>query len=138
MKKVSNQQLAQALYQVTHGLKGKELESAVVEFAKLLVRAHKIKRANNIIAEFEKYYKKQEGISQIEVISARKLETKTLENIKKAFSAQGGPASGWGGKVEATESIDESLLGGVKVKTEDKILDGSLKTQLNQLKQSII
>jgi len=128
MKKVSNTQLAQALYQVTDGLKGKALEQAISEFAKLLARAHKIKRANNVISEFEKYSKKQAGIVEIGVESARKLDEKTLNNIKKVF----------GEEVEAIESVDESLLGGMKVRTEDKILDGSLKTQLNQLKQSLV
>lgn len=127
MKKVSNRQLAQALYEVTRGAKGEQLHKAIAEFAKLLVRAHKISRADNIIAEFEKYSKKQAGIMEISVQSARKIDEKTLNQLKKVF----------GDEVEASESVDEGLLGGVRVRTEDKILDGSLKTQLNQLKQSL-
>ncbi len=127
-KKTSNTQLAQALYEVTKGAKGEKLSKAIAEFAALLVRAHKISRADNIIKEFEKYSKKQAGIIEIEIQSVRKLDEKTLNGIKKVF----------GEEVEASESIDESLLGGVRVRTEDKILDGSLKTQLNQLKQSLV
>ena len=128
MKKVSNKQLAQALYQITVDAKGEKLHRAIAEFAKLLARARKISRAENIIAEFEKYSKKQAGIMEITVQSARKLDEKTMNQLKKVF----------GDEVEASESIDESLLGGVRVRTEDKILDGSLKTQLNQLKQSLV
>lgn len=127
-KKTSNKQLAQALYEVTDGVKGDKLHKAIAEFAKLLARARKISRADNIIKEFERYSKKQAGIVEIGVESARKLDEKTLSSIKKIF----------GNNVETTESIDEDLLGGVKVRTEDKILDGSLKTQLNQLKQSLV
>lgn len=127
MKKVSNTQLAQALYQITVDAKGERLHQAIAEFAKLLVRAHKITRADNIIKEFEKYSKKQAGIMEIEIESARKLDEKTLAGIKKVF----------GDSVEATESVDESLLGGVRVRTEDKILDASLKAQLMILKNSL-
>lgn len=127
-RKTSNRQLAQALYQVTVDAKGERLHKAIAEFAKLLVRAHKMTRADNIIKEFERYSKKQAGIVEIEVQSARKLDEKILNQVKKIF----------GNKVEASESVDESLLGGVKVRTEDEILDGSLKTQLNQLKQSLV
>jgi F0F1-type ATP synthase delta subunit len=34
--------------------------------------------------------------------------------------------------------IEEEMLGGIKIKTADKILDASLKTQLNKLKQTLI
>jgi F-type H+-transporting ATPase subunit delta len=128
MQKTSNRQLAQAFYQITVNAKGEKLHQAISEFAKLLVRAHKIKRAGGIIAEFERYSKKQAGVVEIGVESARKLDEKTLNNIKKVF----------GEKVEAVESLDESLLGGVRVRTEDKILDGSLKMQLNALKNNLI
>ena len=127
-KKTTNKQLAQALYEITAGVKGEKLSKAVEEFAKLLMRSHKMTRADNIIAEFERYSKKQSGILEIEVQSARKLDEKILNHLKKVF----------GDEVEASESVDESLLGGIRVRTEDKILDGSLKTQLNQLKQSLV
>ena len=83
---------------------------------------------NFIISEFEKYSKKQAGIIEIEIQSARKLDEKTLSGIKRVF----------GDNVEASESIDESLLGGVRVRTEDKILDGSLKTQLKNLRRDLV
>jgi len=132
-KKISNNQLAQVLYEVTVGTKGEQTKKAIHEFVRLLKRIHKVSKALNIITEFEKYAKKRQGIVNIEIQSARELDEKTLLNIKKIFSTKGG--SVLGGGVEASESIDQCLLGGIKVKTEDKILDASLKTQLNQLKQ---
>ena len=135
-KKISNKQFAEALFAVTDGLKGEKLNEALRQFVLLLVKYHKLKQGSRIIAEFEKYAKKQAGVIEIEITSARKLSDTTINHIKKIFSAQGGSASGGG--VEATELIDAALLGGVKVKMEDKILDASLKTQLLNLKQSLI
>ena len=80
-----------------------------------------------IIKEFIAYAKKQEGIVSLAVTSARELDSKTLEKIKSAF----------GDNVESTESIDASLIGGITVRTSDKIFDASLKTQLIRLKQSL-
>ena len=127
MKKNSPKDYAIALYQTTNKLSGKALNEAVVEFVKLLAGKQKLKQAEKIIAEFLAYAKKQEGIQDIAITSAHKLDAKTSETIAQVFGKQ----------VEATHAIDESLLGGFIVKTEDKIFDASLKTQLVRLKQSL-
>lgn len=123
-KKISNKQLAIALYEATKGLVASDLKKALVEFVAILARERKLKKADYIIAEYVKYAKVQDGVRQIEITSARELDDKVLNHIKKAF----------GDKVEAEVKVDASLLGGVRVKTDDKILDASLRTQLNKLK----
>ena len=127
-KKFSNKQYAEALYEITTTFSGSQLTDALKKFVEFLAGNQKLKQASNIITEFEKYAKKKSGIVEIEVTSARKLDASTLENIKSQF----------GKSVEAIETVDESLLGGVTVRTEDKILDGSLKTQLKNLNKSLI
>ncbi len=128
MKKITNKQFAQALYEAAKDLKGAQLKEAVKQFVLLLVRQHKFRQAGRIIAEFEKYAKKQAGIAEIKISSAKKLNKAILSGIKKIF----------GKKTEAEEIIEPSLIGGIMIRTEDKILDGSLKTQLTKLKQSLI
>ena len=127
MAKTSNKQYAEALYEVTLNLKGSDLNNAIKSFAEILVRDHKLKQAGNIIIEFEKFTKKQEGVVEIEITSARELDSKTVDQIKQVF----------GEKAEAITKVDENLIGGVKVRLEDKILDGSIKTQLKSLKQQL-
>ncbi|EKD43102.1 MAG: ATP synthase F1, delta subunit [uncultured bacterium] len=126
-KKISNKQFASALCEITEGLKGERLRETIKQFVLLLVKYHKLKQGARIIVEFEKYAKKQAGVVEIEITSARKLSETTLNHIKKIF----------GEHTESVENVDEALLGGMKVKTEDKILDASLKTQLNILKQKL-
>lgn len=128
MKKISTKQFATALYEITVGLHGEKLHEALGQFVLLLVKYHKLKQGARIIAEFEKYAKKQAGVVEIEITSARKLSETTLNHIKKIF----------GEHTESVENVDETLLGGMKVKTEDKILDATLKTQLLNLKNSLI
>lgn len=123
MKK-SNKQFAEALYEVTKGLKGKDLDRVLLGFAELLVRSHKLKQANRIIEEYIRYSKKQEGVVEIEITSAHKLDQKTIDKIKQVF----------GDKVNEQQVVDENILGGVSIKMEDKILDATIRTQLKQLK----
>jgi F-type H+-transporting ATPase subunit delta len=125
--KITNKQIALALFEATEKLSGADLDSALQRFVDLLAKKQKLKQIGNIIAEFESISKKAEGIVGIEIKSAKKLDNTTTDGIKKVF----------GDKVEASEEVDEELLGGITVKTEDKILDGSLKTQLDKLKQSL-
>lgn len=127
MPKISNKQYAQALYEITLNVEGNALDTALKTFVELLVSKHKLKQAYTIIDEFIAYSKKQEGIVELEIISARTLDETTVRKIKEVF----------GKKVEAIERIDESLISGVQVKMEDKILDGSIKTQLKTLKNSL-
>ena len=127
-KKLSTKQFASALYEITDGLKGDKLNEALRQFVLLLVKYHKLKQGARIIEEFEKYAKKKAGIIEIEITSARKLSDATLNHIKKIF----------GEHTESIEKIDATLLGGITVKMEDKILDASLKTQLLNLKNSLI
>ena len=126
-KKITNKQYAQALFDVTKDLKDEKIAEAIKKFVLLLARQHKLKRAEKIIAEYEKCVKRESGEVEIVIKSARKLEKTLLKKVEDIF----------GPKVKTREEVDENLLGGIVVKTEDKILDGSLKTQINQLKQSL-
>ncbi len=118
---------AVALFQATKDAKGDNLRGMLEQFASLLFRAGQVKQADKIIAEFIKYTKKQSGVIDIEIASARPLTAKLVEEIKKAF----------GNKVEATEKIEPELIGGVKIRTENEIFDASLKKQLQVLKQAL-
>lgn len=127
MKKTSPKAYARALYELTLDKRGAELEKILEQFVAHLASAQILKQADKITAEFIAYAKAQEGIVDIAITSSHELPSATLSHIKKAF----------GEKVEATAAIDESLLGGVVIKTKDKILDGSLRTQLNNLKMKL-
>ncbi len=120
--------IAAALYEVTKDLSGQELGKALQGFVSLLVRKNLFGQAEKIISAFVAYAKKQECILEIDVTTAREIETKLLQAIQNAF----------GKNVESTTNVDDSLVGGFVVKTKDTVFDASLKTQLQKLKQSLI
>ncbi|PIR78279.1 MAG: ATP synthase F1 subunit delta [Candidatus Magasanikbacteria bacterium CG10_big_fil_rev_8_21_14_0_10_36_16] len=127
MKKISNKQFAEALYELTADLNVSDLDVVLKNFVNLLAKKHKIKQTKNIIAEFEIILKKKQGIVELEITSARELDKGVVEKIKQAFAKE----------VELIEKVDKSLIGGIRVKIADKILDASVKTQLSNLKKSL-
>lgn len=128
MRKNTAKDYAIALYQTIIDLKGEKLYTAIHKFAELLAKENKLKKSGKIVEEFLAYAKKQEGIVDIEITSARELDSKTIKEIESYF----------GESVETTNKIDKSLIGGVRVRTKDKIFDTSVRAQLSKLKQTII
>jgi F-type H+-transporting ATPase subunit delta len=128
MKNISAQDYAIALYEITTGASKAELEKVISAFVQMLFKAGKLKQADKIIKEFIRYSKKQAGIIDITITTARDIDAKTVALIKSAF----------GKSVEAELLVDPAQLGGIKIKTENTILDGSLRTQLLRLKQQLI
>lgn len=121
------QQYAKVLYELTVDKKGKALDIAIEEFASFLRKEQVISKLPHILDAFEQYTKKQEGIVSIDITSARTLTDAQRKNIVRKF----------GKKVEVTEQVDEQILGGVVVRSENTILDGSIKTQLHNLKSTL-
>lgn len=128
MKKNSARQYAVALYQAAKDAKKDELPKIINNFTALLAKNHNLKMAKQIIAELTKHAKAEEGISEIEITSAGSLDDKTINAIKKIF----------GEKVESHQTTDKSIIGGIIIRTQDHILDASVKTQLLKLKQKLI
>jgi len=128
MAKNTPKTYALALLESTKGLSDKKLTEVLKNFVQIVAGDHKLKQMPKIISEFTRLAKKEQGIQEIKIKSARKLDEKTVEKIKNIF----------GKNTEATTEIEKEILGGIKIKTGDKILDVSLKTQLNKLKQTLI
>ncbi|MBQ7275880.1 MAG: F0F1 ATP synthase subunit delta [Bacilli bacterium] len=104
----------------------------VLNFMKIIVRN---RRANVMIKIFNEFIKKCNETLNIKdgyVYSVRKLTEEEIEKIEDGISEK------LASRVELENIIDEKLIGGVKVLVEDKIFDGSIKTKIEKLKESLI
>ena len=132
MKKISPKRYAISLYEATQDLDKDEVKVEIENFVKILVRNKNLKLAERVIEEFEKYSKEQEGILEVEVVSASELSSsfkKELEDkIKKINRVD---------KVDIINKEDDGLIGGMVVKIGDTIIDASLKTRLALLKKQL-
>lgn len=128
MKKRTPAQYADALYHITKDLSGTDLSEAIREFVVLLNRDRKLSNINRIIAAFERKVKKENGVVVLDITFAREPKKALLKAVESTFGKQ----------VEAHIAVDERLVGGFVVRTEDTILDASVHTRLDSLSRLLI
>lgn len=87
------------------------------------------------LAGIEKAYRGKvddiKGITRGEVVSAAALTEEDLAKIRRALSKLSGK------EVVVTTKVSPDLIGGIYAKVGDRVLDGTIRTQLNQLKESL-
>lgn len=120
-------QYAKVLYGITQGKSGKELEKAVEIFVQYLAEHNVVNKWQYIAKEYDKIAKEANGIKQITITSAKELSDTMREKIAMQF----------GDKVEVDSKIDESLIGGIIVKSGNTILDASVRSQLDTLTRTL-
>lgn len=122
-------QLAATLYDLTAKQKDDEIKKTISCFVAYLAKQKRLKDAQKIIENFEEIYNEKNGIIDAQIVSAIKLEAKSLKNIKdfvkKKYQVK---------EVILRVSIDEKIKGGIILKVRDEVIDGSLKGRLSALK----
>ena len=103
----------------------------VVSYLKLLCEKGRIEGFNESIEEYNALLKASERVFTAKVTSAQALtdseKEKLIQKLKKNYA----------GDVQAEYSIDESLLGGMIVEIDGKIMDGSVRRRLQRVKEVI-
>jgi F-type H+-transporting ATPase subunit delta len=100
-------------------------------FLNLIVQKRRADVLDDISEMFQILVDAENNTAQGSVISAAELsadmQAKVQETLEKITGKQ----------VTLTTQVDESIIGGMIAKVGDLVLDGSIKTQLEQLKESI-
>lgn len=130
--KISAKQYALGLYEAIQGKKEGEVKDAIKTFVGILAKHNDFKKAKDIVCELDKIFKKEEGLLEAEIITANPINKEMVKTLKDYISEMSGAK-----KVEAKESVDPKILGGVIIRFEDKIVDASLKSRLEELKRNI-
>jgi len=100
-------------------------------FLNLLVQKKRAEILPEIAEAFQTMVDTEKNISHGTVISAVALSDELQASIRAALEKLTGK------KVELSTSVDPSLIGGIIAKVGDLVLDGSIRTQLAGLKDSI-
>jgi F-type H+-transporting ATPase subunit delta len=100
-------------------------------FLNLLVRKKRAEILPEIAVAYKTMVDEAKNISHGNVISAIELTDKLKQNVQKILEKLTGK------KVELTTSVDPTIIGGIIAQVGDLVLDGSIKTQLAGLKDSI-
>jgi len=101
-------------------------------FIALLIERRRIRALSEIRAQFEAELNERLGIAYAGVTSVRALG----DDEKRALESQ--IAKVTGKKIRASYATDKSVLGGTVVKVGSTVYDGSVRGQLQRLKQQLI
>ena len=108
---------------------GQILPEQVLAFIQLLCAHGRIRSLNDCIAEYRLLYQTAVAMSTAEVVSAVPLTEAEKQKLSEALSAR------LGRTVTLVCTVDESLLGGMVVRVDGKVLDGSLRSRLHAVKE---
>lgn len=100
-------------------------------FYAFLIDQRRLVEFDAIRAEYERLADDEAGITKAEVRSASALDDQQVQRLRAALGARTGR------QIDLAVAVDPSLLGGIVATVGDVVYDGSLRTQLSQLRATL-
>lgn len=110
----------------------KHLDAMIEKFIALLKKNKNTRLLPKIINEFFKQYNTEHKIQPVIAYFVEPKDTKILNNVKDFLKEEIETAT-----VELTTEYDQTLVGGIKLRIEDFIIDASIKNKIRKLKQGL-
>ena len=129
MKNTLAKHYAAALFEACRK-KPEAIRSVVKRFGELLKARHDLRLLPRIADELDTYARKAEGLTDVEIQSATPLSEAQARALLQAcgFTIK---------EVSLRTSTDPHILGGMRVRIGDHLIDGSVKQRLNALQQKL-
>jgi F-type H+-transporting ATPase subunit delta len=108
------------------------MQQLTLNFIRTLIRRDRLKLLPEIIVSSEQQFLERQGIVVVEVITARPLESDEEARLVQSLEKFTGK------KVQINNHIDKTLVGGAVTRIGTTMYDGSVITQLDQLKAKIV
>ncbi|MGN0642409.1 MAG: F0F1 ATP synthase subunit delta [Huintestinicola sp.] len=121
---------AEKLELIENVFKGRVSETAF-NFLCVLTEKGRCRYLGSIAKAFRKSFYDISGIVEVTVTSTRPLTDSAREKLKAKLEKK------YGKKVIMTEKVDMSIMGGLVVTCGDSMLDGSVKTKLEEMHKQI-
>lgn len=131
MKKNQAKILARTIYQLIKNQNKAETEKLTLKFVSYLAKHHLIHLTPKILAELEQLHLADANTVVAKVESQNKLSVDLIKTVARILHNK------LDKKIKLDTSINQDLLGGMVIQYDDKIIDLSLKKQLNNLKQQL-
>ncbi len=112
---------------------GGAVAEPTASFLRLLIDRGRIEHLQQIARIYTEFADEAARRVRAEVFTPRPLELDEVRRLEAALSDIEGNKS-----IEMTQQIVPSLLGGVVAKVGDRVFDGSLKTQLEKIRQAAL
>lgn len=111
---------------------GESITWVTQNFIFQLIDAQRVEYVEDMLQYYIKLANEERGIINIDAISANTLSEEDKQNIIDSFKKQ------LGKEIRLENKVDPSIIGGLIVKVGDRVYDGSLKRQLEDLKKNLV
>lgn len=129
--KFSAKQYAHALHDSLQDTSPKDVDLVLNNFVDVLVANNDLKLFDEIETEFHKLELKKDGKMLAEVTTAKPLgrdqEKQIIAELNKLVKSD----------VEIQKKVDDRIIGGVVIRLDDKMIDASVKNELQELKKEL-
>lgn len=109
-----------------------KIDDGVLSFFNLLIEKDRILELDNMLSQMEKIYLEKHDTSIAEVRTVLPLieeeRVELIDKLQKKFNK----------KIILQEEIDKDILGGVYVKVENEVIDGTVKSKLEEMKKLML
>lgn len=124
---LTSEQKADALMSVCE----EQFDDAGKNYVSLLAENQRLPLLPEISAQFEQLKASQQQSVEIDVTTAFDLDEQQQQKLAQALGTK------LGREVNLTSKVDKSILGGVVVRTEDLVIDGSVRARLAKLAEAM-
>jgi len=125
--KVGKARLSSLMLDICEG----KMDQEGANFLKLLVQNNRLVLLPAIAKIFEAYKAEDEGYVEVEVLTAYAFTKEAKQDFAEKL------AKTLNKKVHMNVSVDKSLIGGVLVRAGDKVIDGSIKGQIQHMQKAL-
>ncbi|ORJ58263.1 ATP synthase F1 subunit delta [Geothermobacter hydrogeniphilus] len=108
-----------------------ELSEGMRAFLGLLLEKDRLQYLAQIERDYSRLADEMAGLVRAAVTASRELDVKQQQAIKAGLEQQTGK------QVELSIAVDEELIGGLQVEIGGRLFDGSLKTQLKRIEDTL-
>ncbi len=116
---------------VKKALEGR-VSKLVLELLGLLIEKKRVMFVSEILEAYRYLYEKHKGIIEVKAITAVPLDEALLKKLRQTLEDQTKKT------IRLTTEVEPEIIGGMVLKLEDKVIDGSLRYELEQFKRHLI
>jgi F-type H+-transporting ATPase subunit delta len=109
-----------------------DVSPAAMNLAKLLIAKGRSPEARAVVQAFNRMADDHEGIAYADVTTAVPLTDAQVRTIAERLGEE------LNLRVNVEPSVDPSIVGGMVVRVGDRIIDGSLRTRLRELRRELV
>ena len=108
-----------------------EVGPLALNLARLLIAKGRTLEAREIADAFNRLADEHEGLAQAEITTAVPLGDDQVAAMEQRLG------EALGKQITATASVDSDIIGGVVLRIDDHLIDGSVRTRLRRLRQEL-